>query len=390
MSFIENIFHSKSNERLRQLLEAIRTRDFTLQYSLDKLSGEEKNLVVKINEIVNEFRETTMQMEAQHQYFGALLDTVNAFLLVVDEQGNIRWMNRAAIDGLCGFRIHHVKDLATISENLPQQMAELQVGHLQLIQIPTKTEKQKVDFSLSVVRFFNKGFNYKLYTFQNVQPVIQKSETEAQQQLVRVLTHEIMNSLTPIISLSDTLCEGIENNTLSQEDTLMAVQAIHRRSNGLMQFVENYRKLQHLPEPYYTEVKIGELITDLQHLFSAPIFHFKVEDPTLCIKIDRSQIEQVLINLLKNGQEAGGDAIKLSTHLSTNKHSVIITVTDNGRGILPDVLDRIFVPFFTTKTKGSGIGLSICKQIVTRHGGTITASSVIGDHTSFVVTLPYA
>ena len=214
---------------MRQLIEAIRTRDFSLQYSLDHLRGEERNLAEQINEVVNEFRENTLQQEAKYQYFGTMLDTINAFLIVADEQGKVHWMNRAAVDGLCGFSIHHLHDLQVLDETLPEMMMQLKPGLQKLVQLETKISEGaagkkawdagnqhagKADFVLSVVNFFNKGFAYRLYTLQNVQPVIQKNETDAQQQLVRVLTHEIMNSLTPIISLADTLCEGVEQGGL--------------------------------------------------------------------------------------------------------------------------------------------------------------------------------
>lgn len=392
---------------MRQLIEAIRTRDFSLQYSLDHLRGEERNLAEQINEVVNEFRETTLLQEAKYQYFGTMLDTINAFLIVADEQGKVHWMNRAAVDGLCGFSIHHLHDLQVLDGTLPEMMMQLKPGLQKLVQLETKTNEGaadkkaldagnqnagKADFVLSVVNFFNKGFAYRLYTLQNVQPVIQKNETDAQQQLVRVLTHEIMNSLTPIISLADTLCEGVEQDTLEHDDLLMALQAINRRSNGLLQFVENYRKLQRISKPQFEDVRIGDLVADLQHLYPDSIFHYEIENEDQRLLMDRSQIEQVLINLLKNAQEAVENEeipyIRLTTHLSSNKCDFIISITDNGKGILPEVMERIFVPFFTTKTNGSGIGLSICKQIVTLHGGTITASSKPGDKTTFSVVLP--
>lgn len=301
---------------------------------------------------------------------------------------------------------------------------QLKPGLQKLVQLETKTSEGaagkkaldvgnqntgKADFVLSVVNFFNKGFAYRLYTLQNVQPVIQKNETDAQQQLVRVLTHEIMNSLTPIISLADTLCEGVEQDTLEHDDLLMALQAINRRSNGLLQFVENYRKLQRISKPQFENVRIGDLVADLQHLYPDSIFHYEIENEDQRLQMDRSQIEQVLINLLKNAQEAveirmkeeaaglfdeaesaqsQAPYVRLTTHLSSNKRDFIISITDNGKGIMPEVMERIFVPFFTTKTSGSGIGLSICKQIVTLHGGTIIASSKPGDKTTFSVVLP--
>ena len=390
---------------MRQLIEAIRTRDFSLQYSLDHLKGEERRLAQQINEVVNEFRETTMRQEAKYQYFGTMLDTINAFLIVADEQGIVHWMNRAAVDGLCGFAINRLQDLKVVDDTLPETMKALKPGQQRLVQLiayNNNRNEEKADFMLSVVNFFNKGFAYRLYTLQNVQPVIQKNETDAQQQLVRVLTHEIMNSLTPIISLADTLCEGVEQNTLEHDDLRMALQAINRRSNGLLQFVENYRKLQHVSQPQLANVMIGDIIADLQHLYPAHVFHYDIENAEQVLSIDRSQIEQVLINLLKNAQEAVENnyqqssdnangkepCVRLSTHLSSNKRNFIISITDNGKGIMPEVLNRIFVPFFTTKTNGSGIGLSICKQIVTLHGGTITASSQPGDKTTFNVVLP--
>ena len=392
---------------MRQLIEAIRTRDFSLQYSLDHLRGEERNLAEQINEVVNEFRETTLLQEAKYQYFGTMLDTINAFLIVADEQGKVHWMNRAAVEGLCGFSIQHLQDLQVLDGALPEMMMQLKPGLQKLMQLETKTNEAaagkkaldagnqnagKADFVLSVVNFFNKGFAYRLYTLQNVQPVIQKNETDAQQQLVRVLTHEIMNSLTPIISLADTLCEGVEQDTLEHDDLLMALQAINRRSNGLLQFVENYRKLQRISKPLFEDVRIGDLVADLQHLYPDSIFHYEIENEDQRLLMDRSQIEQVLINLLKNAQEAvekeEAPFVCLTTHLSSNKRDFIISITDNGKGILPEVMERIFVPFFTTKTSGSGIGLSICKQIVTLHGGTITASSKPDDKTTFSVVLP--
>ncbi len=391
---------------MRQLIEAIRTRDFSLQYSLDHLKGEERSLAEQINSVVNEFREMTLRQEAKYQYFGTMLDTINAFLIVADEAGEVHWMNRAAVDDLCGFAIHRMEDLAVVNETLPELMSALRPGEQKLIQLSVKAYdgKQgegKMDVVVSVVNFFHRGFAYRLYTLQNLQPVIQKSETDAQQQLVRVLTHEIMNSLTPIISLSDTLCDGLQQGTLSQDDVLLALQAIHRRSNGLLQFVENYRKLQHISQPLYADVRVGELVADLQSLFPAPRFLYDIENQDQVVKMDRAQMEQVLINLLKNAQEAmashvgiesnaetGEGAIRLSTHLSTNKHDFIIQVSDHGVGILPDVMERIFVPFFTTKQGGSGIGLSVCKQIVTLHGGTITATSREGEGTTFTIVLP--
>ena len=389
-----NPFYNKSIRRLRQMIHAIRMRDFTLHFALDKLRGEERLLAEEINAVVNEFREKTLKQESQYQYFDTLLNTVGDCLIVTDDKGHIHWMNRTAINSLCGFRIYDVADLAPVNSSLPQMMLELRAGAKKMARLRVRNGNDVVEreYSITTTNFFDKGFYYKLYSLQNIHYVVQRSESEAQQQLVRVLTHEIMNSLTPIISLSDTLTEGMKDESLSQDDIMQALQAINRRSSGLLHFVENYRKLQYISSPQYTDVKLGELITDLQQLFPDPFFHFYIQDTEQILRIDRSQIEQVLINLLKNAEEAVRDIedknISISARAEKPQHIITINVEDNGCGIMPEVLERIFVPFFTTKPSGSGIGLSVCRQIASLHGGSITVSSTPLKQTVFTLQLP--
>ena len=394
MSFHLNPFYNKSIRRLRQMIHAIRMRDFSLHFALDKLQGEERLLAEEINAVVNEFREKTIQQESQYQYFDTLLNTVGDCLIVTDDKGHIYWMNRTAINSLCGFRIYDINDLASVNSSLPQMMNDLRPGVKKMIRLRVINGNETVEreYSITTTNFFDKGFYYKLYSLQNIHEVVQRSESEAQQQLVRVLTHEIMNSLTPIISLSDTLSEGMKDESLSQDDISQALKAINRRSSGLLHFVENYRKLQHISTPQFTDVKLVELITDLHQLFPAPYFHFNLEDTEQVLHIDRSQIEQVLINLLKNAEEAVKDIenknITISARAEKPQHIITINVEDNGCGIMPEVLDRIFVPFFTTKPGGSGIGLSICRHIASQNGGTITVASTPLKQTVFTLQLP--
>ena len=389
-----NPFYNKSIRRLRQMLHAIRMRDFSLQFALDKLHGEERSLAEEINAVMNDFREKTIKQESQYQYFDTLLNTVGDCLIVTNDKGHIHWMNRTAINSLCGFRIYDINDLATVNNNLPQMMHDLRPGIKKILRLRVKNGNDTIEreYSITTTNFFDKGFYYKLYSLQNIHEVVQRSESEAQQQLVRVLTHEIMNSLTPIISLSDTLTEGMKDESLSQDDISQALKAINRRSSGLLHFVENYRKLQHISTPQFTDVKLSELISDLQQLFPAPYFHFDLEDTEQVLRIDRSHIEQVLINLLKNAEEAVKDIedknISISARAEKPQHIITINVEDNGCGIMPEVLDRIFVPFFTTKPGGSGIGLSICRQIASLHGGSITVASTPLKQTVFTLQLP--
>lgn len=217
--------------------------------------------------------------------------------------------------------------------------------------------------------------------------ILERNEMEAWQKLIRVLTHEIMNSITPIISLSETLSER-EVSEKNYSVMRQGMQTIHRRSKGLLEFVENYRKLTRLPAPVRRPVSVRELLQDLQKLFPEAYIHIELPETDRTLQIDRAQIEQVLINLLKNAKEACGK--KASPRIEVKMQPVfswqcLITVSDNGDGILPEVQDKIFVPFFTTKPSGSGIGLSLCKQIMNRHGGNITVQSAVGKGSCFTL-----
>jgi signal transduction histidine kinase len=229
---------------------------------------------------------------------------------------------------------------------------------------------------------------------KNIRSILEENEMEAWQKLVRVLTHEIMNSITPIISLSDTLCERAIQQGMEEESLMLqGMKTIHRRSKGLMVFVENYRKLSRLSTPMLAPVEVGELLGDIKKLFpsSKVRYIYKVEDESRKLMIDRSQMEQVLINLLKNAGEACMDQpnpeVVVETDYQAENHIFRLSVTDNGCGILPEVVDRIFIPFFTTKPTGSGIGLSLCKQIMTLHGGSIRVKSELGKGSCFTLKL---
>ena len=217
--------------------------------------------------------------------------------------------------------------------------------------------------------------------------VLERNEMEAWQKLIRVLTHEIMNSITPIISLSETLSER-EMTEKNYPVMRQGMQTIHRRSKGLLEFVENYRKLTRLPAPVRRPVSIRELLQDLKKLFSEEYIHIELPETDRTLQIDRIQIEQVLINLIKNAKEACSkkeEPLIEIRMVPAFSWQCLITIRDNGGGIMPEVQDKIFVPFFTTKTSGSGIGLSLCKQIMNRHGGNITVQSTVGQGSCFTL-----
>ena len=249
------------------------------------------------------------------------------------------------------------------------------------------------DAEAQLTRSMNEALNAFRSRLYNA--VVAEAETDAWQKLIRVLTHEIMNSIAPIISLSETVTERAALNGMNERDyavMLQAIQTIHRRSKGLLDFVENYRKLTRIPTPTMQIFPVSTLFSDLQKLVPAEGIQvvYSIRPSELRLYADRSMVEQVLINLLKNAVEACCDNEFPEIRIEAFRRDgmPVITVTDNGSGIVPEALDKVFVPFFTTKQGGSGIGLSVCRQILNRHGGNITVTSEMEKGTTFTMQFP--
>ena len=378
--------------RISRMIEAFRHGDFTLNFSADARNQLEKRMVDNLNEVMAQYRAQQSEKEGKYQYLETLLNTVDTSVLVSDKQGNVKWMNRASVQDLCGYAIHHLEDLKGLNPDFPTFLETLQPGEVKVIRIYKEEVMQ--DMAVTVTEYVTRRADLRLINLKNIRSVLEENEMEAWQKLVRVLTHEIMNSITPIISLSDTLCERALQQGMDEESLMMqGMKTIHRRSKGLLNFVENYRKLSRLSSPVLAPVRVGDMLGDIKKLFSSSTIRYiyKVENENQMLMIDRSQMEQVLINLLKNAGEACEDSpnpeVVIETTYQEEKHIFQLSVRDNGCGILPEVVDRIFIPFFTTKPTGSGIGLSLCKQIMTLHGGGIHVKSEIGKGSCFTLKL---
>ena len=342
---------------LRRLTDGLRYNDMTQNLHPPFKNKMMDEWAQELSNALKDFRGKLLAEEVKHQYYESLLNKVDTVVLVTDASGHIEWMNQAA------------------------------VAHLgQISQLPDVLQEA------SCTTFATQGKKQRLISLKNIHSVLERNEMEAWQKLIRVLTHEIMNSITPIISLSETLSErGIPESLGEKEYSAMlqAMQTIHRRSKGLLGFVENYRRLTRIPIPVRTKVSVAELFMDLKKLFPEEYIHFEMPASDLFLYADRAQIEQVLINLLKNARETCERKIDKEIQIKFfSKDNPTLTISDNGEGILTDVLDKIFVPFFTTKTSGSGIGLSLCKQIMTLHDGSINVKSEIGKGSCFILTFP--
>ena len=370
---------------MRRMLQAIRNRDFSLRFPAERMRGAEKRLAEDMNDVISGFREELISQERQYGQYEAILNLVDSSLIVADTEGNVSWMNQKAVDNLCGFKITHLSMLDAVHPDLASTLNALIPGQPKILTLNLDGREERL--KLSMASYISEGSDVCIYSIENVNLLVQQSEIEAQRKLIRVLTHEIMNSLSPIISLSDMLTE---NNRQLDEDSALALNAINRRSKGLLKFVENYRKLSRLSQPHLEWVRIGDIFEGLHALFPESFIEFRIEDTDIQLQLDRHQMEQVLINLIKNAVEAVEEnpSVTVSTKADHPNHRFMISVADNGCGISPDAADSIFLPFFTTKSGGSGIGLSLSRQIVSMHGGNISFdTSPFG--TTFTITLPF-
>lgn len=382
----------RSFKLMLRMAESLRYNDFTLSFSTQQKTTWENNLRKEINEAITHFRRQWSEQQEKGLFYETLLDTVDSCILIADRRGQIQWMNQTAIQELMGHPIHSIEELDGLNKDLSGQIKELTPGKVKVIRLYKEDFIQEM--AVTVTNYSTSRENLRLIHLKNLRSILEENEMEAWQKLIRVLTHEIMNSITPIISLSDTLCDRIAQEDKDEHDNEMIYQGmktIHRRSKGLLEFVKNYRQLSRLSSPVLAPVRIGDILGDIRKLYpnTGIRYNYRIENEEQLLMWDRSQMEQVLINLLKNATEAcegqPNPEVSITTQYVKDKQIFQLTVSDNGCGILPEVLDKIFVPFFTTKPKGSGIGLSLCKQIVNNHGGSISVSSETNKGTSFVL-----
>ncbi len=400
----------KSNREVVHFLESIHYDDFTNTYPEKKNSSSQASLYHQFNEILDKFREIRADKEAQHQYLKTIVQHIGIGIITFDELGEVQIINNAAKKLLDVKLIKNINQIGKTYPKLLQSFSDLKTGGRDLIKI-TKNEEE-VQLAVYAIELSLLGKAFKLVSIQNIQSELEEKEMEAWQNLIRVLTHEIMNSVTPISSLASTVetelddfvkagadVAEIKNDQI--EDFYLSVKTIHNRSESLIKFVSDFRNMTRIKHPELEETKIEDLIQHVTMLLRPDFEQHSIETdisikPDLKINLDKEQIEQVVINIVKNAVQAlaaddtGEKEIKKLTITAMNGESggAYISVVDNGVGIEEEALKKIFIPFFTTKKSGSGIGLSLSKQIMRNHGGSISAKSQIGEGTEFLLKFP--
>lgn len=402
----------RTNQQLSRFLLAIKYDDFSQGFTGKSLGSSFEELVGLFNDVMKKTQQTRFEKQEHYHYLQTILHHVGIGLLTFREDGEVDLVNKAAKRLLKVARLKNINSLREFNPPLVDTLFSLKAGEKALVKI----DNGEMELIIHAAEFRLKDHKYTLVSLQDIQGELQEKEMEAWQTLIRVLTHEIMNSMTPITSMAATvidLLKSIHNQEVRSSDKPsepgapgaadtvadieMALKTIHKRSLGLTEFVGAYRNLTLIPKPNFKVFPVEELFVRVEKLMeqkfrenNIPLYR-SVEPQTLELTADPGLIEQVLINLLLNAVDAleanAGQKeprVELTGGLDEIGR-VLIRVTDNGPGIVEEAQKKVFIPFFTTKKKGSGIGLSISRQIMKLHKGTIMVQSIPDERTVFTL-----
>ena len=395
------------NRKLTRFLESVRYSDFTVAFRADSSFGPSfRGLNEQFNEVLDAFRLARAEKEANLHYVNTIVQHVSVGLLTFDAAGQVELVNQTALRLLGIYRLRTLTDLNATHPDLAGLLRSATGppagGHPAGSASAPVAYQTGTDGELSVrctaVRL--RGRLVTVTSLQNIRSELQQRELDAWQNLTKVLRHEIMNSITPIVSLAGTMRDIVETDlakpvaydphlTESVNDLRDALTTIEQRGAGVMQFVDAYRHFTTIPQPVFADVSVENLLRNVAQLAQPDAQKNRITittaSPSLAIRADTAQIEMVLLNLIKNAVESlektASPAVRLEA--AADGPHVVIRVVDNGPGIEPEALEQIFIPFYTTKKTGSGIGLSLSRQIMQLHGGQLTAESTPGKGSTF-------
>jgi two-component system, NtrC family, nitrogen regulation sensor histidine kinase NtrY len=392
-----------TNRRMRFFFDAVKNEDSNLSFPADTDNRNMKELYISMNNVNRQIQQLKIENKQQEQYFQTLIEHLAIGIITFDRKGFILHANSSAKLLLSVEVLTHLQQVERVNTQLYQVMKTIRPTERRLVSIPS--EKGEIQLSIKASSLKTSKEELTIISVQDIKNELDEKEVDSWMKLIRVLMHEIMNSITPITSLSESLLSVYNNDgkpVLPQDitekniaTTLQGLNVIRDQGKGLMSFVESYRKLTRIPQPERKFFKVSDLITRVQILYNSlnNSSHIKLKlnlkDPALELFADENQISQVLINLLKNAIEANENnqagIITIIAGKDPDNHTEIC-VSDNGPGIPINQIDEVFVPFFTTRKEGSGIGLSISKQIMRLHGGNLKLRSVPGKETIFCMS----
>jgi len=375
----------RTNEKLTYMLDSLDNDDVSFRFR------ERLFLDISLNRTLNRLRgiyeKRRTELREQEEYFAHMLENVQTGIVVTDGSGRITFYNNFAKVLLGMEQLSHLRQLRRVSDSLYESFANVQPGATQ--KASYYNESSKINILLSASNATLKGRNVKIISFSNIDSPLNENQEESWNKLTRVLTHEIMNTITPIVSLSDTLNKCAVQDSLDS-NYISGLETISASSKGLLSFVESYRSLTRVAAPIRKSFQVSDLVERVFQL-TAPYTAevgvqtlFVERTPDVLLWADENQISQILINLVKNAAQAGATRIEISADLDSLEN-VVIEVCNNGTPISKEGQEEIFVPFYTTKQEGTGIGLSLSRQIMRLHNGSLTLTR--SDSVATVFTL---
>ncbi len=396
-------YTEQTNRKLARFFASIRNADFMGSFVDDGLGKSFDELHREFNEVIDAFKKTKTEKEENFNYLLTVIQHVSIGVLVYTRSGKVDVYNNAVKSLLQVKHLRDIKQLAAVSEELSTTLLEARAGEKKLVKVFVGNEL--LQLSIHATEFLMHGENYLLVSLQDIHPELEQKEVESWQMLIRVLTHEIMNSITPISSLASTVQDILKEYRQSKpqlteeeaedlENMTSAISTIERRSKGLLNFVELYRNLTRIPKPNFRYFPVSGLFKRTLELMEPKFEQFDIQVSTrifpgdLKLLADPDLVDQVLINLLLNAIDAVKESeerhISLTASVNLNNRT-LIEVTDTGIGISREAMNKIFMPFFTSKKTGSGIGLSLSRQIMQMHKGSLSVRSAPGQGATFIL-----
>jgi two-component system, NtrC family, nitrogen regulation sensor histidine kinase NtrY len=393
---------NKTNRTLSSFLDSIKTMD-----EIRKSPGKGKTfeeLDTLYHEITAIIRQAETDRETERQFFRYIIDHTGVGIIALSESGDIEMINAAAKNLLKIRQPKNVSSLASLSPEIPELFTSLKPGTQKLLKLVIGNEIIRLSIKAAIFRI--NARKVRLVSIQNIKAELEEEELDAWQKLIRVLTHEIVNSVTPVNSLTHTIIRMLERDGIPRpaaeideqllSNVLEGLHSIEKRNKGLIGFVQSYRSLTRIQKPVFTKISVESLFMSLARLVREDLeqagihLYIGINPAGLALDGDEKLLEQVLINLINNARHALGGSSNPAIELSAKYHDehVIIGVKDNGSGIPEEIMGSIFIPFFTTREHGTGIGLSLSRQIIRLHHGTISVTSVPGKETVFTITVP--
>jgi two-component system nitrogen regulation sensor histidine kinase NtrY len=390
----------RSNENFTQFINNISHDDFSSTTSHSNIEKSAQMFVSAQRTLLDKYRTLKADRSAQHEYLHLVVEHVETALLCFDDEGRVEIINNAAKLILKNKYIRTVSKIELISPGLAQALRNIKAGESLVLKVVIGNDLSQLMLTATEFRLI--GRNQKLVSMQNIQSALDEKEIESWQKLIKVMTHEIMNSMTPIVSLSNHLESifsssenvdlGISKDGEQYKDIVQGIASIASRSHGLLRFVQAYRSLSNLPRPELREVIISDLFQHMSTLLEDRMstlgitFECSVKSKSLSVTADINLLEQILLNLLNNAADAvsGTEGAHIELLASRmDQRNVVIQVRDNGCGISKLYLDDIFTPFFTTKENGTGVGLSLSRQLARLIDASLSVESCEGKGSRF-------